>query len=235
MKNLMCGVAMSFGIVTSVAAADQVLVVGGEEYSLSELTNHCQSILDDPAAQISCFGNLSKLIEKQSGQGQENEASVVETLSALQAAAQYQDSETGLIVTGSECVVQFVYYGNYFHISRRNVSTIDLFSAQFDASQLQYDQTAQARSGQALLSKGVMAEGATATTHGGLELDSSLDGFAARDARTTLDVYAPAVVQELAGQEVQSFDFVLVHPKKSQASAEIWSAFEAYVSSCQVS
>ncbi|WP_373635595.1 hypothetical protein [Yoonia sp. SS1-5] len=233
MKMLTSGFAISLAILATDVKADQMLMVDGEEYSLSSLTENCQSITDDPAAQIACFSALSKLIEEQAADAQENQVSVPQALDALRAVAQYQDADSGLSIAGSDCNIHTVYFNNYFHISRRNVSTIDLFSAQFDASKLLFDQTVKAQGTQAPLSKGFMDAGANAVVRGGVELDSTLDNFAPISARMTLDVYANEVVGQLPAVQAQAFDFVLVHPQRSQSSVEIWTAFEAFVNACK--
>lgn len=233
MKMLMCGFAMSLGVLATNAKADQIINVDGEDYFLSHLTENCQSITGDPAAQIACFSALSRLLEEQSGEVQENGEAVIQALDALRAVSQYQDDDSGLSIVGADCNVHIVYFNNYFHISRRNVSSIDLFSAQFDASKFQYDQIVQAQGGQVPLSKGVMADGTNAAMRGGAALESTLDNFEPRSPGTTLDVYANEVVSQLPAREAAAFDFVLVHPQRSQASADIWSAFEDFVNACQ--
>lgn len=233
MKMLMRSFALWLGVLASNAQADQVITVDGKDYFLSFLTANCQSITNDPAAQIACFGAISELLEEQSGGVQESKISVTEALDALRAVAQYQDDESGLSIAGSDCNIHLVYFNNYFHISRRNISTIDLFSAQFDASNLQYDQIVQVQDAQSPVSKGFMAPGVTAVMHGGVALESAQHNFSPRSPRTTLDVYANEVVGELQGIQSQEFDFVLVHPQKSQASADIWSAFATFVDACK--
>jgi hypothetical protein len=232
MKMLMYGFATSLAVLASGANADQVLVVDGEEYLLSALMENCQSITGDPAAQISCFSALSQLMDEQSNGGQADEASVTAALDALRAVAEYQDDDTGLSIGGAGCNIHIVYFNNYFHISRRNISSIDLFSAQFNASKLQYDQTVQVQGSQTPLSKGFMESGANAATRGGIALESTQHNFEPRSPRTTLGVYADEVVGQLPATEVAAFDFVLVHPNKSDASADIWNAFEDFVNTC---
>jgi hypothetical protein len=232
MKTLLCGLAMSLGISAGAVSAEQTLTVDGTDYPLSTLMANCQNITDAPAVQIACFNNLTRLIAEQSGQEQRAAVPISKALDSLRALAQYQDDETGLTIAGSDCTINIVYFNNYFHISRRNISTIDLFSAQFDASKLQYDQIVRDQGGQAPLSKGAMDAGATALMHGGLALESGQHNFSPRSPGTTLGAYASEVVGELPGKEEQTVEFVLVHPKRAQASAEIWSAFEAFVTAC---
>lgn len=235
MKMLMCGFAMSLGFLASGASAEDVLVVDGEEYALSTLMAHCQSITGDPEAQIACFGSISKLMEEQSGDAPEVQVSVTEKLDALRAVAQYQDDDSGLLIAGADCKVHFVYYNNYFHISRRNISSIDLFSAQFDASKFQFDQMTEVRGAQAPLLTGAMAPGANAAVRGGVALESSQENFEPRSPRMTMDVYANEVVNQLQPSERSAFEFVLVHPQRSENSGEILSAFEAFADACRQS
>ncbi len=233
MKKLTFGLALSLTALAGGATANQVLTIDGQEHTLASLTEKCQSITGDPAAQIACFNALSTFLEQQSGGSQEAVLPVAEALAGLRAVAEYQDEQTGLSIGGSDCTIHLLYFDNYFHISRRNVSTIDLFSAQFNVSDLQFDQTVRAQGGPAPLSRGLMANGAMAAMRGGVELDSSLDNFASKSARTSLAAYAGEVVAQLPARQDSTFDFVLVHPQKNQSSAEIWGAFEALVKSCQ--
>lgn len=64
-------------------------------------------------------------------------------------------------------------------------------------------------------------------------VDSTQNGFASLSPGTTLEAYANEVVGQLPAREGQAFDFVLVHPQQSQASGEIWGAFEEFVSACR--
>jgi len=234
MKMLICGLTMSLSVLASTAQAEVTLNVDGESIPLSTLMDNCKSISGSAEAQISCFNALTQMLDEQSGSAPaETGASVTDALDALRDVAQYQDGETGLTITGSDRSVQITYFANYFHISRRNISTIDLFSAQFDASQLEYDQTAAARGASAPLSKGIMDAGATAAMWGGVGLESAQQNFDPKSPRTSLDVYADEVVAQLPSREDAAFDFVLVHPQRSDASDDIWSAFEAFVSACK--
>jgi hypothetical protein len=233
MKMLACGIAMSIGALASDVMAYQILTVDGEEYLLSSLLENCQRITGDPEAQMDCISAISQLLAAKSGEAQETAVSVTQALDALRAVAQYQDDESGLSITGSDCSIHIVYFNNYFHISRRNISTIDLFSAQFDASKLQYDQIVEVQGAQAPLLQGFMAPGTNATMRGGVALESAQHNFSPRSPRTTMDVYANEVVSQLPAKEDQTFDFVLIHPKRSQASADIWSAFETVVKACK--
>lgn len=232
MKMLGCGIAMSLGALVGAASAQQTLIVDGTEFPLSTLMENCQSIVNDPVAQVACFNNITQLIEEQSGAKAASGPSVPEALDALRTAAEYQDADSGLSIAGTDCQIQIVYFNNYFHLSRRNISTIDLFSAEFDASKLQIDQVTDVRGAPAPLAKGVLADGATAATRGGVALDSSQNNFESKSPRTTIDVYANEVVDQLPANENGTFDFVLVHPQKQQSSDEIWGAFETFVKAC---
>jgi len=233
MKILIHSLTLSLGFVASIAQAQETVIVDGAEYELSALMENCQKITGAPEAQLACFNSLSQLIEKQNGQSQNNGSSVPAALNALRSTAQYQDSDSGLSIIGSDCRIQIVYYNNYYYLSRRNVSSIDLFSAEFDASKLQYDQTSEVRGAQAPLFKGVLENGSSATTHGGIALESKDYGFEAKSARAAMDAYAIEVVNQLPARQNQTFEFVLVHPQKNGASGDIWSAFEAYVNACK--
>ncbi|PJI84559.1 hypothetical protein BC777_3620 [Yoonia maricola] len=235
MKMLMCGFAVSLSALASDVNAEQILTVDGNDYPLSSLLENCQSITDDPAAQIDCFSAISRLLDEQTGEAEEEGASVTEALDTLRTVAQYQDSESGLLIAGSDCNIHIVYFNNYFHISRRNISTIDLFSAVFDASKLQYDRTVQVQGAQAPLFTGFMDVGATAAMRGGVALESTANNFAARSPGMSIDVYANEVVGQLPPTEAQTFNFVLVHPARNQASGEIWAAFEGFVTACRAS
>lgn len=224
------GLSLALSIFASDAMAEVTLVIDGEEFALSELMDNCKSITGDAEAQIGCFNALSKLLDEQTAAAQENNGGVAEALEALRSVAQYQDNDSGLTISGAGCKVQFTYFANYFHISRRNVSSIDLFSAAFDASKLQLDQVAE---GSGPLAKGMMDAGVTAATWGGQALESSEHNFSPKSARTAIDVYANEVVSELTPRENEAFDFVLVHPQRNGAREDIWAAFEAYVTACK--
>jgi len=233
MKILKSALALSFAIFASSAQADQVINVDGEDYFLSHLTANCQSIQNDPAGQIACFAALSALLAEQTEPEVDNSAIIAPALETLRTVAQYADNDTGLLIAGSDCNVQFIYYGNYFHISRRNISTVDLFSAAFDASKMQFDQLQQVQGAQVPLMQGAVDGGSVATVVGGVGLDSSLEDFDSRSPDMTMQAYATTVVTQLVPREEQTFNFVLVHPQRSQASAEIQSAFEAFVTACR--
>ena len=233
MKTFLGCVAMTFGMLAGSAQAEQMITVDGQEFPLSTLMATCQNMTDQPVAQIACFSDLTKLLDEQSGAAQANALSVPDALEALRAVAQYRDEETGLTIAGSDCNIQVVYYGNYFHISRRNISALDLFSARFSAAQLQYDQMSEVRGAQVPLVAVTLDAGAAAAVHGGIGLDSAQQGFEPRSPRTSLDAYALEVINQLPAQEGQSFEFVLVHPQRSGSSAEIWSAFEDFIAACR--
>jgi len=231
MKKLILGLTMSLGVLASGAQAEQTLNIDGKEYPLSFLLKNCQSITDQPEAQIACFAALSQLMEAQSAESQQDGVSVSQALKDLRAVAEYQDDESGLSVSGSGCRIEVIYFSNYFHISRRNISTIDLFSAKFDAAKLQFENVAKGQGAQ--LSKGTMDDGATAAMRGGVGLESKQHNFAPRSPRTTLADYATEVAGQLQVREDQAFEFALVHPQKSEASADIWNAFETLLSACR--
>lgn len=226
MKMLMCGVALSFGLVTSGASA-----AIEAELDLTTMMENCRTMTGAPEAQIACFNAVSELLKKQAEQAQDDTPSIPEALAALREAAEVQNADTGLKITGTDCKIHVLYFNNYFHISRRNVSTIDLFSAQFDAADLDYDQSANRPGAQPPLSRGVMASG-TARVSGGVALDSKKDNFDSKSARASVSDYADEVIAQLPTSDAQSFDFVLVHPDRQQASNDIWASFEAYVKAC---
>ncbi|MEO9515112.1 MAG: hypothetical protein ABJG55_05205 [Paracoccaceae bacterium] len=209
------------------------MTIDGKEYPVSVLMNNCQNISDQPEAQIACFNAISQLLEAQNGVQESGETSVPQALEALQDVAQFDNGDTGLSITGSNCQIQIVYYNNYFHISRRNVSTIDVFSAEFDMSKLQYGQVVQNQGGQLPFSQGVLDDGEVAVMHGGAALDSTDYNFASKSARTSISDYAIEVVDQLEAREDQKFQFVLIHPENSDSSADIWSAFEEFSIACR--
>ena len=232
MKSLIYGAAMVFWAISTTATADQVIQVDGEPYLLSTLTANCQNI-QDPAAQIACFASLSKLIEEQAAANPADAERVGQAIGLLQASAQYGDDESGLTITASGCNVRFDYYGNYFHISRRNISSIDLYSAEFDASQVMIEQVTPMQGGQVPMMRATMAPGAVANLRGGLALESSHSGFAPRAPGAPLSDYAAEVVSMLPVQQSATFDFVLVHPQMANANPQIWAAFSELVNVCK--
>ena len=233
MKTLICGLTVSLGLMANSATAQQMINIDGKDYPLSDLMATCQQITDDASKQVACFNDLAKLMAEQSGGTQKAQVSVPDALAALQEIAQYQDDDSGLVIAGTDCNIEVTYYGNYYHLSRRNISTLDLFTAKFDASKFQYDQLSQGQSGAASLAKGVLEAGATASTRGGVELDSAKLKFAPKSPRATLDAYASEVVAQLPEKANETFEFVLVHPKNQDASADIWGAFETFVGACK--
>lgn len=236
MRMLICGLAVSLGFVASDVTAEIKLNVDGSELDLSTLMENCRSMTGAPEAQVACFNAVSQLLEKQLGGGAQasnDDSAVTDALDALRTVAQYQDDDTGLTIVGTDCSIQILYFDNYYHLSRRNVSSIDLYSAEFDASKLQYDQTAASQGAQAPLSKGFMEDGATATMRGGPALESTSYKFAPKSARMSVGDYASEVAPQLPANDYQAFDFVLVHPKQAQASGDIWSAFESFVAACK--
>lgn len=234
MKPFLGGLAIATAILPAQADAQVTLVVNGNEYELTDLIARCQSMDADPAAQISCFNAVSTLLEEQTGSAEIPEAlPAAEALNKLRGLAEYEDSETGLMIRGAECTAQIIYYGNYFHVSRRNVSSLDLFSVQFDASDVAPGGIDKTGGQQAFLSRGTMRPGAVASAIGGVGLSSAQFDFAPRSPRATLAEYAVEVVDQLPPEDSSAFDFVLVHPAKQQASDEIWAAFDTYLAACQ--
>ncbi|MFK7751404.1 MAG: hypothetical protein AB8B51_02530 [Sedimentitalea sp.] len=234
MKMFFGGLAVTLGILSSSVSAEVMVNVNGTEYTLTALMENCQSMGDTPAAQIACFNAVTTLLDQQSNDTQPGTtASVPEALNALRTVAQYQDTDSGLMIVGSDCNAQILYYANFFHVSRRNVSSLDLFSTRFDASEVAYDQIAQAPGGQAHISRGAMHTGAVAATIGGMAIESAKYNIAPKPGRMTIADYASEVANQLTASESSQFDFVLVHPAKHQSSAEIWGAFKTYVQACQ--
>ena len=229
MKLLSYGLALSLGLFAQDASAVRALDAEEANFSVTELMEECRNMTGTAEEKVACFNAVSQLIQNQGEVQEKSGPSVPEALKALRAAAEYQNDDTGLSITGTDCNVQFVYFNNYFHISRRNVSTIDLFSASFDASNV--DPEPEVRGG-GPLAKGAMDDGATALTSGGLALDSKQQNFSAKSARTTIADYANEVISQLPAAEAQTFEFVLIHPERQNAAADILSAFEAFVTAC---
>lgn len=80
--------------------------------------------------------------------------------------------------------------------------------------------------------RGVVDGSSPATIKGGLALESVQHGFASKSAGQTIDEYANQVVSQLPGRSEQTFDFVLVHPKKAAESSGILNAFALFVQAC---
>lgn len=231
MKMLIFGLAISVGMFANDLQAQATIMVDGKEMSLETLTKNCQSLSADPQAMITCFNGISELLEQQGASTETTGLTVPEALEKLKAVAQYAGEDTGLLVVGSDCNIELIYYANYFHISRRNVSELDLYSAKFDASKLEFDQVSEVRGAQAPLLEGQLS-GANAVTRGGITLDSDSNGFDSKTARQDMQEYAKQVASQLPADENARFDFVLVHPKRSNASADIWDALEIFVKTC---
>lgn len=231
MKLRVLGLAIALGVWSSNASAEVYLTIDGNDYTLTALMENCQAMAGDPAAQVACFNAVSVLLEQQTAEPEPTAfASVPDALEALRAVAQFQDDNSGLIILAEACTAQIVYYANYFHISRRNLSSIDLFSVRLDMSRVDIGQTT---AGAGLLSKGVMVPGAVAATIGSEAIESGQNNFAPKSARMTLPEYAIEVTNQLTPRESATFDFALVHPAKRQSSTQIWNAFQAYASACQ--
>jgi len=174
MKALIGSLAIGFGVLASGVQAEVILKVDGKDYTLTELTAHCQSMEEDPVAQIGCFNAVSALLEQQtSAPAAAPTADVASALDALRNVAQYEGAETGLTISGEGCNAHIVYYANYFHISRRNVSSLDLYSAKIDMSKLALNDTAQ--------SDGLMANGAMQPLQ---HINAGLPAIAGRGRRT---------------------------------------------------
>lgn len=232
MKTLMCGLVTAVSFIASAATADKVVTIDGVDYFLSHLTENCRSIKNDPAAQIACFNSLAQYLEKPSEESQVSDESIVQALEDLRTVAQYQDNDSGLLIAGSGCKIRTVYFDNYFHISRRNISAIDVFSAEFDLSKMEYKKTSRVE-GSATMLNGVMESGANATVRGGASLESTQHNFAPRSPGASIDAYATEVVNQLPASEDQTFQFGLFHPQRIQASSEIWNAFVAFADVCK--
>lgn len=233
MKLLINGLVIAASVLANAASAEVTLIVDGEEYTLSALMENCQSLSDNPVAQITCFNTVSKLVEEQSGQDPVDQVSVSDSLEAFRTVAQYQDAESGLLVGGSDCQIQILYYGNYFHLSRRNVSSIDLLSASFDASQMQSDSISEVRGAQLPVVQAEMNDGAKASIRGGVAIESAQYGFAPKSPRASVGEYAIEVTRQLDADESRRFDFVLVHPGRSDDTDDIWDAFDTLVGACK--
>ena len=233
MKLLIYGLTLPLTLLASNLLAQETLIVNGKEYTITALTENCQSLSDEPQAMAACFTALSQLIERQSDGEQDDAPDVLRSLDNLRAAAEVQNDDSGLSILGTGCTIQIVYYNNYYHVSRRNVSQLDLYSAEFDVSEIQYEEFDEVRGAQAPLISGLMADNETATTRGNVGLDSSANGFDAKPGRTPVGEYALEIVDQLQADEDQSFDFVLVHPDRRDNSDAIWEAFERFVDACK--
>ena len=232
MKLSMQAIALATVLAATGAQAEQMVRVDGEDYKLSDLTANCQSITNDPAAQIACFASLSQLMAEQ-GNGADDSGAIAAASGTLMDAAQYQDDESGLLISAEGCELTVVYYGNYFHISRRNISSVDIFAATFDAGQLQLDQTLPVQGSQVPMLRASLTFGSTAKLRGGMAMESGPGSFHARAPGMPLADFAREAIGMLPVSESQTVDFVLVHPQRNAASAEILSAFQGYVNACQ--
>lgn len=226
-----------FGAILLVGSASTAkAAVDFDQIPLSELMATCSSAESGSQAQLECFTVLSERIKEQGGtQGSSANADspIVKSLEALRTVAEYQDAETGLSISGSGCVISVFYYGNHYRISRRNISAIDLFSVQFNASKLQYDQTTQVQSSVLSRVRGVMENGSTATSKGGAALESAVHNFEPMSANTSVGDYAVTVESQLSAQQEQTFEFVLVHPQRAPVTNDIFSAFASFVQACK--
>lgn len=232
MKQLYVGAMAALVGLSNSAQAEYTLNVKGTDYPLVALMDNCRNAQGGSEAQLKCFSALTQLLKNQSGVVAVD-VTVVEALDALREAAQHADPESGLSIEGTDCKIQIVYFNNYFQISRRNVSTIDLLSARFDASRLEYDQTTEVQVATMTLAQGRMQDGTKAAYSGGIALESEKQNFAPKSAQASIDEYAQSVIAQLPVMEDQSFNFVLVHPDLQQSRAEIWKAFETFVNACR--
>lgn len=230
MKKVLFGTALAlFGLITA-AHAEYMVKVRGADYPISSLMQSCADANGGSDAQLKCFITLTGLVKEQAGAAQVN-LSAADALDALRKVAQHQDADSGLIIDGAECRIQITYYNNYFHMSRRNVSSIDLVTAEFDAAQVQLDQVQRADAGG--VAKGFLQLGGTAVSKGGAALESADLNFPTKPAQASMQDYVQTVSAQLATRQSDSFDFVLVHPKRSQISNDIWKAFDVFVRACQ--
>lgn len=233
MRPFFLGLALALAPFASSAEADVKVTVDGTEVRLSTLMENCKSIKGDPEAQVACFSALSKMLEGQSAGGAQEDATIAKRVDALRQVAEFKDDGSGLTVAADGCLLNVIYYNNYFHISRRNVSTIDIVNVHFDATRLQFDQASMAQSGQDPFSRGIMDVGARAQMRGGIALGSDIQNFEPKSARMPLDAYVNEVLTQLPGREDQVFDFVMIHPSKSGQFAEIWTAFSQLIATCR--
>lgn len=236
MKSVLFGAIFALVGLASTAQAEYTLNVRGTDYPLVALMDNCTAASGGSEAQLKCFNALTKLLKEQSGAGggaAPADLSVAGALDALRQVAQHQDADSGLMILGNDCNIQVLYYNNYFHMSRRNTSAIDLFSAKFDASRLLLEQTTQVQGQNLTWSKGLMEPGTMAKSVGGVGIESSELGFAPKSARASIGEYARTVAEQLPSREDMVFDFVLVHPKRSQLRPEIWAAFGNLVDACR--
>lgn len=233
MKKVLFGAVVALVGLTTTAKAEYTVSVRGTDYPLVALMDSCVNANGGSEAQLKCFVALAGLVKQQSGAAPASNMSVSQALDTLRGVAEYQDAESGLRIAGNDCRINILYYNNYYFMSRRNVTSIDLFSAQFDVSQMQYDQTIQAQGASGAYSKGLMQPGSLALFRGGEALESGDNGFESKPASMSVDAYAKTIAQQLSLQEGQGFDFVLVHPKLSQKSTEIWGAFQSLVNACK--
>lgn len=202
--------------------------------SVQELIDQCSRLEAASDEQLQCFKLLSKAIEEQENNSSDDQAQIVQSsFEALRSVAQHSDDETGLRIFGDACEITVFYYGNFYRVSRRNVSVIDVYYAQFDASKLLLDQVSPVAGASYSRVKGVMENGAAAITAGGAELGSDVFGFAPKAASQSMNEYANLVVKAVPPQQDQTFEFVLVHPKKADAAADVMAAFSEFVQACQ--
>jgi len=233
MRSLFLGALTGLIVQTGAAQAEYSINVRGTDYPLAALMESCINANGGPEAQLRCFVALTGLVKEQTAAPETTDLSVTEALDGLRAVAEYQDDISGLSISGTDCTITVQYHGDYFYVSRRNVTSIDLLSATFDVSQMQHDQTAFSQGTAVQHARGIMQLGATASTRGGLALESAEHGFMSKTASASVSEYASSIIQNLPERQDRSFDFVLVHPAKIQSSNQIWGAFGALVGACQ--
>lgn len=235
MKALLgCAAVLIAGLASGANAANPIEFEGAK-LSIPELMEKCSRAEGGSEAQLKCYALLAQALKEQENAkpaGTIGVSPAAEKLEALRSVAEYQDAESGLTIVGEGCQVAVFYYGNYYRISRRNVSSIDLIHAQFDASKMQYGQMSMIQGPSMTMIRGVVDGSSPATNKGGLALESVQHGFASKSAGQTIDEYANQVVSQLPGRSEQTFDFVLVHPKKAAESNEILNAFALFVQAC---
>lgn len=232
MKTVLIGALIALSAVATTAKAEITLNVRGTDYSLVALMDSCATATGGGDAQLRCFVALTDIVKEQYGAAH-SDLTVTDALFALRQVAEIQTADTGLTIKGDGCQIELQYYNNYYYMSRRNVASIDVISAQFDATAIQLDQTLRSQGNGSLTSVGLMQPGAEAVVRGGVALESVDHGFDVKPAAIPVADYAGTVAQTLDAQQHQSFQFVLVHPERNGQSGAIWEAFDTYVQACQ--
>ena len=83
------------------------------------------------------------------------------------------------------------------------------------------------------MSRGTLDAGAVGATRGGAALDSAQFGFDPKSPGVSVSDYASQVASQLPAREGQTFDFVLIHPQRTQANIEVWTAFSRFLTACR--